>query len=88
MWHVQIKRKLLRNVESLPENVQLKFAALKVDLESTGPVQTSWQNYSKWGENKYHCHLTHHYVACWQLVSEMEMVLEVYYVGSRENAPY
>ena len=88
MWRVQIKRKLLRDVESLPLNVQLRFAALKIDLELTGPVQTSWQNYSKLGENKHHCHLTHHYVACWLVVSETEMVLEVYYVGSRENAPY
>ena len=88
MWSVQIKRRLLRKVESLPIAVQRKFAALKVDLESSGPVQSSWQNYSKLGENKHHCHLTHHYVACWLVVSETEMVLEVYYVGSREQAPY
>ena len=88
MWHIQIKRKLLRDLESLPTAVQRKFAALKVDLESTGPEQTSWQNYSKLGENKYHCHLTHHYVACWLSISNAEMILEVYYVGSRENAPY
>ena len=88
MWCVKIKRKLLRDIEKLPMRVQLKFAALKVDLESGGPEQTSWQNYSKLGENKYHCHLGYRYAACWQMVSETEMTLEVYYVGSRENAPY
>ena len=88
MWTVLIKRKLLRDVESLPLTVQRKFAALKMDLEADGPVQPSWQNYSKLGENRHHCHLTHHYVACWTVLSGNEMKLEVYYVGSRESAPY
>lgn len=39
------------------------------------------------GKNKYHCHLSYHWVACWQeTVKGIE--LEVYYAGSRENAPY
>ena len=88
MWCVQIRRRMLRELERLPITVQRKFAALKVNLESSGPVQPSWSNYSKSGENNYHCHLTHHYVACWLVKSETEMLLEVYYVGSRENAPY
>lgn len=88
MWTVQIKRKMLRKVEELPERIQLRFAALKNDLQNSGPVQTTWQNYSKLSETQHHCHLTIHYVACWQVLSDNEMRMEVYYVGSRENAPY
>jgi len=88
MWCVKIKRKMLRDIEKLPISVQRKLAALKVDLESSGPEQTSWQNYSKLGKNQYHCHLSHHYVACWRTESTENMILEVYYAGSRENAPY
>lgn len=64
------------------------FADLKMDLESKGPEQPEWMNYSKLGKNKYHCHLNYHYVACWQVEADNTLTLEVYYAGSRENAPY
>ncbi len=88
MWQVKIKRKLQRQVEALPPKVQDLFADLKMDLEYGGPEQITWKNYSKLGKNKYHCHLTYHYVACWSADDNMTLTLEVYYVGSRENAPY
>jgi hypothetical protein len=38
-------------------------------------------------KNKYHCHLSYHWIACWEeTIKGIEM--EVYYAGSRENAPY
>ena len=88
MWKVTIKRKLERKIAGYPDAIQNLYFALKQDLTSDGPVQTSWPNYSKLGENRHHCHLTHHYVACWIVLSDTEMEMEVYYVGSRENAPY
>lgn len=88
MWQVKIKRKLQKQIEALPQNVQDLFADLKMDLEYGGPEQTSWKNYSKLGKNKYHCHLTYRYVACWTVNDNMTLTMEVYYVGSRENAPY
>ena len=60
---------------------------LKRDLEHSGPVRTDWPNYSKLSKTEYHCHLNHHYVACWTVMKET-ITIEVYYVGSRENAPY
>jgi hypothetical protein len=57
-------------------------------LERGGPsAPYYWQNYSKLGENEYHCHLTYHYVACWRHEKET-ITIEVYYAGSREDAPY
>jgi len=41
----------------------------------------------KLSEIEYHCHLTYHYVACWRHEKET-IILEVYYVGSREDAPF
>lgn len=35
----------------------------------------------------HHCHLNYRYVACWTC-RRNEIVIEVYYVGSREKAPY
>lgn len=87
MWNVEIKKKALKNLVQLPRNIQQLFAFLKQDLEDSGPIRPDWPNYSKLNGNKYHCHLNYHYVACWT-AEEQTITIEVYYVGSRENAPY
>ena len=84
---VKIKRKTERNLEKLPQRVQDLLHQLVEDLKEYGPSQSSWPNYGKLNENEYHCHLTHRYVACWRY-EKGNIILEVYYVGSRENAPY
>lgn len=50
-------------------------------------MQKNWPNYSKLGDSKYHCHLAYSWVACWSY-EKGEIKIEVYYAGSRENAPY
>ena len=88
MWQVLIKRKLERKIAEYPDAVQDLYFALKRDLTFDGPEQPTWKNYSKLDANRYHCHLNYRYVACWTVISSTEMELEVYYVGTRENAPY
>ena len=46
-----------------------------------------WHNFFPEGKETYHCHLNYRYVACWTH-RQGEIVIEVYYVGSREKAPY
>ena len=87
MWRVDTKKKATKNIGKLPAHVQELFLQLLHDLAYEGPVQTSWQNYSMLGKEKYHCHLTRRYVACWTNTNGT-IEIEVYYVGSRENAPY
>jgi hypothetical protein len=53
----------------------------------TGPVQPYYINYSKLGNSTYHCHLSYRWVACWRNEKDT-FIVEVYYVGSREKAPY
>ena len=86
-WIVTYKRKQERSLQKLPREVQALFQALVKDLETTGPEQPTWRNYSELGCNKYHCHLNYSYVACW-INNNGTLTIEVYYVGSRENAPY
>jgi hypothetical protein len=50
-------------------------------------VQPGWPKYSKLGGKKHHCHLSYHWVACWE-ETEKGVQIEVYYAGSRESAPY
>lgn len=52
-----------------------------------GPIRREWAHFSKLGENEYHCHLSYKWVACWRYEKE-SIIIEVYYAGSRENAPY
>lgn len=87
MYKVIVKKKVLKGMRYLPADVVSKYLALQHDLEVNGPVQLSWSNYSQLGDGNYHCHLTYHYVACWRCEDET-ITIEVYYVGSREGAPY
>lgn len=87
MFKVLIKKKVLREVKKMPVRVQEKLAVLIDDLREKGPVQSGWPNYSKLGKNEYHCHLARKWVACWYC-EEKTLIIEVYYAGSRENAPY
>lgn len=57
------------------------------DLIEKGPVQKEWPNFSPLGKNTYHCHLSYSWVAVWYCEKD-SVVLEVTYVGSREDAPY
>ena len=86
-FKVKIKKKILKSLRKLPANIQDKFLILSMDLEEKGPVQKEWPNFSALGENLYHCHLSYHWVACWKH-EKGTITIEVYYVGSRENAPY
>ena len=85
---VTMKRSVLKSIGRLPESIQERFRTLTRVLEQGGATGAhEWQNYSKLSGNEYHCHLTYHYVACWRH-EKGTIIIEVYYVGSRENAPY
>jgi len=86
-YEIRIKKKVARGLARLPGDVQKLFFLLVADLQSDGPIQKSWRNFSPLGGDRYHCHLNYRYVACWT-GQKNEIVIEVYYVGSREKAPY
>jgi len=85
-YEVLIKRKVLKGLPKLPLWVQKNLVLLVQDLENKGPEQPIWKNYSKLSKIEYHCHLGISWVACWRYLKPT--IIEVYYVGSREKAPY
>lgn len=87
MYSVKLKKKVQKNLEKMPVSIQDTFFQLVDDLERFGPVQTEWPNYSKLSQDEYHCHLSRKWVACWRN-EKNTIIIEVYYAGSRENAPY
>ena len=86
-YKVVIKKKMLKGLIKIPLKIQKKLNLLLKDLRDLGPILSNWPNYSKLERNKYHCHLDYHWVACWKN-EKKTLIIEVYYVGSRENAPY
>jgi len=62
-----------------------------------GPYRSNWKNFGPLHKGKgipegaFHCHLKKGkptFVACWQIISKKEKTIEVFYVGTHENAPY
>ncbi|MBD3393359.1 MAG: hypothetical protein GF418_14625 [Chitinivibrionales bacterium] len=87
-FKVLVSRRVLKKIAKLPQKVQNRFDILYGVLQKSGPAGPhDWQKYSKLSEHEYHCHLTYHYVACWRH-EKKSIIVEVYYVGSREDAPY
>jgi hypothetical protein len=88
MFRVAIRKKAEKAIESMPQAQSERLYKLVSDLEQKGPVRAEWPNYSKIkGTNTHHCHLSHHWVACWvETLKGIE--IEVTYAGSRESAPY
>ncbi len=87
MFRVLATKKVLKSVRKIPASAREKFFMLMEQLADKGPVAANWPNYSKLENEKYHCHLAYSWVACWRHEKET-IIIEVYYVGSRENAPY
>ena len=87
MFKVAIKHGQNKRLAMLPESVRKLFFLLVEDLKADGAIQKSWPNFSALGKHQYHCHLNRSYVACWTWIKG-SIEIEVYYVGSREKAPY
>ncbi len=87
-WQVVISRKAAKRSKKLPKKVWELFEALLLDLSKMGPIQHEWPNYSKLTLGRYHCHLNYSFVAVWEVIDNEIKIVEVTYVGSREDAPY
>jgi hypothetical protein len=87
MFEIKIRGKVLRNIEEMPVQIQKMLANLLDDLRARGPIRKEWPNFSRLEKDTYHCHLAYKWVACWQCGKKSNLI-EVYYAGSRENAPY
>ena len=96
-WKVFFTSSAEKQARKLPTNVREVLARLIRDLEQDGPIQKEWSHFSplKKGrnipQNSYHCHIKSGrptYVVCWLIQDKKIQIIEVYYVGTHENAPY
>lgn len=94
-WKVNFTNKAAKQFEKLSDNIKDSMTLLYEELKVDGPYRTNWPNYGKLKANKgrliYHCHIEKGkptYVVCWEIVEKKLKILEVYYVGTHEKAPY
>lgn len=93
-WTVRTTSKASKQVAKLPPFVRRQFALLVKELEDDGPLRANWSHFGKlkgFGGDVYHCHIKSGrptFVVCWEVVSKEIRLLEVFYAGSHEKAPY
>lgn len=92
MWDVTLTKSAYKQLKKLPLKVQSTLHILVQDLQKNGPFPgKDWPNYGKLMENERHCHLIKGkptYVSCWRVIDKKLCTMELYYVGTHENAPY
>jgi hypothetical protein len=94
-WDIRVTRAVIKHEAGLNENILLALRFLLEDLAVNGPAVPGWPNYGKLhgikNKDKHHCHLKKGkptYVCCWEVVDKKRKIIEVYYVGTHEKAPY
>lgn len=90
-WEVCFKKKAAKGLKGLPKRVSAQVFLLADEIKLFGPVRGNWKSYSKLGGDKHHCHVQDgrpSYVVCWEVVNRVVKIVEIYYVGTREKAPY
>lgn len=94
-WVVISTKSADKQATKLSQNVLLMLHLLLEDLANKGPALPVWPNYGKLRGKKNidrrHCHLQKGkptYVCCWEVIDKKRKVIEVYYVGTHEKAPY
>jgi mRNA-degrading endonuclease RelE of RelBE toxin-antitoxin system len=92
-WRVRVSAKAQKQIKRLPESARFAYLLLAKELEAYGPYRSNWSHYGKLRGKKdlYHCHFVSGrptYVACWKVKNKKIRLLEIYYVGTHEKAPY
>jgi mRNA-degrading endonuclease RelE of RelBE toxin-antitoxin system len=90
-WTVLVHRNVEKRIPQLPKRIQEVLELLLRELEAQGPVRGNWPNYGKLSETSHHCHLKKGrptYVAVWEETNRRQRLIEVFYVGTHEKAPY
>ena len=94
-WTIRSTKAVDKQAGKLNQNVLLMLHLLFEELTRKGPALSDWPNYGKLhgkkSVDKRHCHLQKGrptYVCCWEVIDKKRKIIEVYYVGTHEKAPY
>lgn len=92
-WTVDIVGQAKKADKNLSLDAAKAFVVLLKELKSLGPYRSDWHNYTKMNgrDDDFHCHLKKGrptYVVCWAIRNKNQKLIEVYYAGTHEKAPY
>ena len=90
-WTVRVKKKVLKQIQKLPERIKKSLFTLLSEIEIAGPIRGNWSNYSSLGRGRHHCHLKKGnptYVAVWEVKDKKMCLIEIIYAGTHEKASY
>ncbi|MCC2667401.1 MAG: cytotoxic translational repressor of toxin-antitoxin stability system [Gammaproteobacteria bacterium] len=95
-WNVELTRSAKKQIDKLNQRALFALRLLIEDLRRNGPAPgKGWPNYGKLTQEKQrdcrHCHLKKGkptYVCCWEIKDKQKQIIEIYYVGTHEKAPY
>lgn len=94
-WTVKNTKIVDKQAAKLNNKILFILRLLFEDLSNKGPTLLDWPNYGKLhgkkGTDRRHCHLQKGrptYVCCWKVLDKERKIIEVYYVGTHEKAPY
>ncbi len=93
VWQVFFTKNSAKQIAKLPNHMVVVVRALVAEIELLGPIRYNWKNFGKLkgSSDLYHCHVKSGkptYVVCWQVIDKKIKIVEVYYVGTHEKAPY
>lgn len=94
-WIVNSTKAVDKQIVMLSKKILLMLRMLMEELVAEGPAVPNWPHYgklhSKKNKDTRHCHLQKGkttYVCCWKVIDKKRRIIEVYYVGTHEKAPY
>lgn len=96
-WAVGYSTKAKRQKKRLPEKIQIQIDVLTKEIELLGPIRKGWAHFGPLKKDKnipddsYHCHVKSGrptYVVCWRVEDKIIKIIEIFYVGTHEGAPY
>ena len=99
-WTIEFSSKAKKQVKALTNekpDVYSQISSLTKEMKFYGPIRKNWSHFGPLKkqpgipEDAYHCHIKSGkptYVACWYVINKKIKILEVFYVGTHEKAPY
>jgi mRNA-degrading endonuclease RelE of RelBE toxin-antitoxin system len=92
-WKVEFSNKAQKQAGKLPAAMLDRLYALKLELEQTGPEQSSWRNYGLivGATDVHHCHLNSghpRYVVIWKVLDHNVQIIEIRYAGPHGSVVY
>ena len=90
-WEINLIGQAKKYDKNLSKQAIATFLLLLKELEYLGPYRANWPSYTKMADDDYHCHIKKGrptYVVCWKIYDKKYKIVEVYYAGTHEKAPY